>query len=223
MPENLLSMLCYSAMAYGEDFSARRYKKVLFWDSASSGVQCYIARGGSSALIAFRGSDELKDLLTCLRFSKERFIGKSKVHKGFLRAYNESGILGEIQKSLSEAPISEIFLTGHSLGAALAAICALDLARSYEKAKIRCALFGSPRIGDAAFAELFGEIFTLRTENGNDLVCRLPPKLFGFSHIGSLYHMGRPRRALSFSLADHEIKSYIKTLQKERGKLFRHD
>ena len=57
---------------------------------------------------------------------------------------------------------AQVLVTGHSLGGAVATLCAFDLARKAEELGISpsqccCITFGAPRTGNAAFAKLFNQ------------------------------------------------------------------
>ena len=55
-----------------------------------------------------------------------------------------------IQSNLTEA--KNVYITGHSLGGALASLTALMVS---QLGCIHCVTFGSPRVGDVEFANLF--------------------------------------------------------------------
>ena len=68
-------------------------------------------------------------------------------------------------------------VTGHSLGAALATLYADRIADMHSV----CYTFGSPRVGDKQLIENMN--FTCyRFRNNNDIVTRVPPELFGYTH-----------------------------------------
>ncbi|KAL1839992.1 hypothetical protein VTJ49DRAFT_955 [Mycothermus thermophilus] len=85
------------------------------------------------------------------------------VHEGFLEAFEDliegepnrlrSAILGLTDGS----PPQRIEVCGHSLGGALATLCALWCRRQWPKAKLVCVTLGSPRVGNTAFARRFND------------------------------------------------------------------
>src|SRR5262249_54451343 len=81
-----------------------------------------------------------------------------------------------------------VWLTGHSLGAALATLAAARWAAGHRVQGLYT--FGSPRVGNAAFAATVpGPCY--RFVNNNDVVTRLPPPgLFaGYRHVGVLKYI----------------------------------
>ncbi|WP_438022425.1 lipase family protein [Sorangium sp. So ce233] len=92
--------------------------------------------------------------------------------------------------------LEALYITGHSLGAAMAVLAAARLFTDGKYGDVRRFLrgvytFGQPMVGDAAFAaraeELFGDRF-FRFVYANDIVPRLPPLSTGhFAHFGKAY------------------------------------
>lgn len=109
-----------------------------------------------------------------------------------LLAYDD--ITKQVALLLHDNPKAKLFITGHSLGGALATLYAtmLNYTGETEIASKLSAVytFGQPRIGDADFAEyasehLAGKYF--RVVYCNDLVPRVPfdNDLFAFKHFGN--------------------------------------
>jgi hypothetical protein len=134
------------------------------------------------------------------------------VHAGFLAAYRSvrAEILQLLDIMLKEGQGLDvcdgvvdsthdkgwvIYLTGHSLGGALSTLCSYDLAsRSESGWRRRQALppssivnytYGSPRVGNRAFAMAFNDLVPncWRVVNNNDAVTSVP-RLLGYSHVG---------------------------------------
>ena len=78
-------------------------------------------------------------------------------------------------------------MTGHSYGAALAILCAVDLEYNYPFKDYEVIVFGCPRVGNKAFKDSYNlRIFkTLRVETRNDFITKLPFKFLGYEHVGS--------------------------------------
>jgi hypothetical protein len=146
---------------------------------------------GDMTILAFRGTESSVREDWSTNFSHE-FVefnslpGASKyyVHKGFSAALDLvwPDVLAQVKRS--KGPI---FITGHSLGGALATLTALRLMLLNDPNVKVAALytFGSPRVGDDRFANLFN---TLREKRGlklrryvnnNDLVAMIPDRAIG--------------------------------------------
>jgi hypothetical protein len=113
------------------------------------------------------------------------------VHEGFKCALD--AVWGELRDELLEhgRQRRSIWMTGHSLGAALATLAADRLGGVQA-----LYTFGSPRVGDRAFADDF-HVPTYRFVHHRDIVTRVPP--FGpyqgkdgrgdYVHVGTLEYI----------------------------------
>lgn len=131
------------------------------------------------------------------------------VHEGFKQALNS--VWDEIAAELSGLGNVPLFYTGHSLGAALATLAAT---RHAPKAIYT---FGSPRVGNQAFARTLAGIPIYRVVDDEDIVATQPPDWLGFVHVGVthllkeapedvlLSHLSVPPK----SLADHAPVNYL--------------
>lgn len=191
-------------------------------DDPESGVQCYIRKYGDMLCITFRGSDSGRDWKTNLAFSKQTVpygnaASPIRVHSGFISAYKSPRVRGVIHGMMSP-DIRRVRVMGHSLGAALAALCALDLEYNFPDRDYEALLFGAPRIGNGAFKKSYNKRVpkTLRVENGNDIVTKLPLSVMGYRHAGALLHIGPPRIFCALSAQDHYPHAYYGNLFSKR-------
>ena len=147
-------------------------------------TQCYIASNERFAFVAFRGS-EIKlregesdpsyifaDWLANFDFLPEKWEQGGNVHRGFKAAIIE--VWSDLDDYISRLKKNnrKIWITGHSLGAALATLAAagnLSVQGLYT--------FGSPRVGDLEFKAHF-TTNTYRFVNNNDIVTRVPPRQY---------------------------------------------
>eukprot|EP00195_Chlamydomonas_chlamydogama_P017386 CAMPEP_0202911722 /NCGR_PEP_ID=MMETSP1392-20130828/55737_1 /ASSEMBLY_ACC=CAM_ASM_000868 /TAXON_ID=225041 /ORGANISM="Chlamydomonas chlamydogama, Strain SAG 11-48b" /LENGTH=78 /DNA_ID=CAMNT_0049602339 /DNA_START=20 /DNA_END=252 /DNA_ORIENTATION=- len=60
-----------------------------------------------------------------------------------------------IQALLQQHPDASLYVTGHSMGGALAQLCALDARFYLNISEVHSLTFGSPRVGNVAFQQLF--------------------------------------------------------------------
>ena len=110
--------------------------------------------------------------------------GGPRVHAGFFQMYRRVYKRLELQvmQLVMESP-RPIFLTGHSLGGALANLAALHLAARLRLGRTSLLLttFGAPKAGDAAFAQLLDFLVPVhfRVTNSGDFVPRLPVARLG--------------------------------------------
>lgn len=77
-----------------------------------------------------------------------------KVHRGFFASYSSVSktILRDVAKLKSQYPESKLVTTGHSLGGALAILCAAELMHTFGKVDY-VYTFGQPRVGNKKFAD----------------------------------------------------------------------
>lgn len=160
-------------------------------------------------VIAFRGTEpgQLKDLGADLDiwqndtedsgFSE----GWGDLHRGFLNAYLsvEAGLLIERLKDLEGQGVG-IWLTGHSLGGAVATVFAARILDEIDKGMDinlkGLYTFGSPRVGDSDFVAKFNEHATREKVNigrvryDEDLVTKIPGVLFGYRHVKTMVLLG---------------------------------
>jgi predicted lipase len=78
-----------------------------------------------------------------------------KVHEGFLTHYNglRAGIKAALDNILT-SNITNIVITGHSLGGANANLAVADLSQKFPTKKFDLMTFGAPRVGNLNFASL---------------------------------------------------------------------
>jgi subtilisin family serine protease len=148
-------------------------------------TQAFVASKNDSLILSFRGTDSLTDWLADLTLlpSQQPY---GTVHLGFVNAYHS--LHDQILNALGDfnAGAKRLWLTGHSLGGALAAIAVTEL---HDHASIAgCYTFGQPRTGKANFVDAIVQRLPnrfFRFVNNDDLVTRLPP---GYKHVGTLLH-----------------------------------
>lgn len=121
-----------------------------------------------------------------------RWLLHEQVHRGFLAAY--MSIRPRLVAALDELILAtrprhrSLFVTGHSMGGALATLCALDMRTRYDRAlrMLRCVTLASPRVGDYRFSRLFDRLVphALRLVVARDVVPGLPKFFCLFKHTG---------------------------------------
>lgn len=118
---------------------------------------------------------------------EEKHFKRARIHKGFANAYRSvAPRIVSIVKGLLKRQHRPICITGHSLGGALAILCGLDfsLQRTFKKDEILLSTFGTPRVGNVAFADVYENAVpsSWRIVVAPDMVARLPK--VGYRHVG---------------------------------------
>ncbi len=183
-----------------EDFVKMRFQKaglpeVEYFTGKST--QCYVAHNNDFVIVAFRGTesrkregkDDIRDIVEDIKADADiRLVDsgkKGKVHRGFNEALDE--IWDELSAYIHDLHNKgrDVWITGHSLGAALATLAAFR----FHPVK-GLYTFGSPRVGDSGFCKNY-PVTSYRFENNNDIVCKVPPPMPGlYSHVGKLKYIG---------------------------------
>jgi hypothetical protein len=125
-------------------------------------------------ILAFRGteSNSIKDIKADAKAKSTECETGGRIHSGFKEAFEQTAI--DIQTTLDEAPYNSLplFISGHSLGGALATIATKKL--THQAGIAACYTFGSPRVGDEDWIEnIRSPIY--RLVNAADCVTMLPP------------------------------------------------
>ena len=160
-----------------------------------TGLQGFVAGGRQAVVVAFRGSVEWIDWLVDLNFLQRdgaTFGVAGRIHGGF--ADTLLSVWPELERAVydysREGQI--IWLTGHSMGGALATLAATRLARlGYALGPLYT--FAAPRSGDEAFGRDALEKLRsrhYRIVNDRDLVPRLPPTAGAAAMFSALIPFG---------------------------------
>ncbi|EJT98309.1 lipase [Dacryopinax primogenitus] len=153
---------------------------VAYYPSAGAAV---VAHQGTNTASLDSWIDDLSFMLVDI--DQTYFPGTSglEVHEGFQSTFESTAasVLSGVQTAISSHGATQVYVVGHSLGAAIALFDALYL---HEKVNVTITvrLFGLPRVGSQAFANYvdsnLGGLY--HVTNDNDIVPRLPSTDFGF-------------------------------------------
>eukprot|EP00475_Leptophrys_vorax_P043490 TRINITY_DN838_c0_g1_i3.p1 TRINITY_DN838_c0_g1~~TRINITY_DN838_c0_g1_i3.p1 ORF type:complete len:198 (-),score=35.22 TRINITY_DN838_c0_g1_i3:117-710(-) len=146
-------------------------------------------------VVAFRGTKgrSIQDWIDNARFTKQTAIfggNSTSVHSGFLESYtrHRDAVYQAVMSLTNDYPGVPVVVTGHSLGGALAAICAMDVHYNFDVRDVYLINFGSPRVGDYAFSSLFQNGLkgrSWRVTHDHDIVPHVPIEAMDFHHIGT--------------------------------------
>ncbi len=214
-------------------FKALGYKIIQFFDI--EGAQAYLLTNGTITVLSFRGTEvtEKSDVLADLKAGKNVEACGGKVHVGFKGEINK--LWPSITAALEANP-GNIYVTGHSLGAAMATIAASRM----QDRVTALITFGSPRVGNAEFVKSL-TVDHYRVQNNCDDVTKVPFMLMGFAHHGTHRYMNftgefrdltpwqqikdmarsrlkaRAKGQKYIGVFDHMMANYIAKLEKLRG------
>jgi triacylglycerol lipase len=169
--------------------------RVHLLEDRHSDTQVFVALGAEqTAFVAFRGTqpDSWRDIRNDLRFLRLPWLGKAWVHRGFRGAYDSRSasrpainLRAELRGLIAGLAPKAIVTTGHSLGGALATLFASD----HPAAEL--VTFGSPLVGNAAFAALFEGRAVRRYRQCADFVTRIPFEWIGYHPLPGLRYINR--------------------------------
>lgn len=184
----------------------------------------YILESPEQIIIAFRGTSTTIDWVSDMIASQKRFNyipEDTLTHRGFTDIYASArlGIIAALSRMSTD---KSLFITGHSLGAALATLCAIDMAVNTPYTSPHLYTYGSPRVGDPSFTNVFKQYVqnTYRYANIFDIVTHAPPSIYKlprrekkyyYQHVQSLSSMTFANGSIS---ANHIISSYFRDLSK---------
>ena len=191
----LMAKLCVEGYTNVKNYNVSQFNMELVTtiNNTKTDIQGFIAKEGKKLIIVFRGANTMKDYLRDVDIffknypPSKRFFFKPKVHKGFFDGY--LSVKEEIVKTLTSHPeVEKMYITGHSMGAALAVYCAIDLQRQfkYKKSVIGLYTFGCPEVGNGSFIKRFKKHIksSYRLVNDEDIVTKI--NLPGLTHVPTM-------------------------------------
>jgi triacylglycerol lipase len=158
-------------------FKGEGFRKHVFLEN--DGAQCHVIWNDKEVVLCFRGTEpgEFSDIKADLNALPDRANnGHGWVHNGFQEEVNK--IWEAILEQLEPHADKDLYITGHSLGGAMATIATSRLGD-----RVKCLYtFGSPRAGTRSFVNSFSHIPHYRFVNNNDVVPKVPFAFLGYRH-----------------------------------------
>lgn len=190
-----------------------------FSDDSTTDADCYtfvIKENDASALVlAYRGTSSWQDCMCDAHLHQtvldDSLFPGAEVHCGFCGQFMA---LRKHTDSVVTAWHGDVICIGHSLGA-IATIAALIYTATN---KTRLYTFGSPRIGNTAFASFVeSRVKEIHRVVASDDPIYKVPMSFDYTHAGAEQHIGKtdthPAVPLFTDIQDHDLaKSYIPLL-----------
>ena len=161
----------------------------------------FVANGHGATIVAFAGTDPLAvgNWITNFTFGPRA----REAHFGFEAAVH--AVWDELCVALRSRPTQPLFITGHSLGGALAVIAAERAARELNILATGIYTFGAPRVAAAGFFDAYKAAGlaerTYRLVHGHDVIATIPPSRLGFRHVGRMLVCDRSGRFASAGLS----------------------
>jgi triacylglycerol lipase len=163
----------------------------------------FIATTGEEIFVVFRGTDTIDEWIKDAEFFQVPYTfvpDGGKTEEGFTKVYNSihESIVDKVNDLIESENFTTLFVTGHSLGAALATLAIPELIENTAFSQPIMYNFASPRVGDATFMRLYDSLIdnSLRVYNTRDEVPTLPPRFLGYTHVktGTAIVFGKPIR-----------------------------
>lgn len=231
-----LSMIAYNDQdEAGRAGEAIGLADVTFYDR--DGSQAYRLRNDHDCVIVCRGTEpnQWNDIRADANATSVVAETIGRVHGGFKQEVDDLWPMLETALMGNDQPL---WFCGHSLGGAMATICAGRCMLSHINSNPRqLYTYGSPRVGDKTYVN-YVHLDHFRFVHNNDIVTRMPPVFMGFRHAGREIYIDRHgqlrnagwlgkqrdrwkgflRGLMSFKidhLCDHSIHAYIDALNQE--------
>jgi triacylglycerol lipase len=207
---------------------SRRFDRRIWAPLPTTDTKGLVLTGDHAVILAFAGTDPLSFANWITDFDWVPKCGD--LHTGFRMAvdvaWNDSREAA--QRAAQEG--LRLYITGHSLGAALAALTANRLQSELGIVADAVYAFGMPRAGGPGLVAEYGVNLGMRTfrfVHGSDIVPTVPPPQLGFQHVGRPLFCGRydkftpPPSDDCSSNAPLPADAALTTLREEIGNLLR--
>lgn len=193
----------------------------------------FIVKNNNDIFIAWKGTSNLEEWIQDVKFEQTScpFLkDTNKVELGFSELYSTgNGIKNPSPREIcmnlleQEENIQTVYVTGHSLGGALAVINALDISENMALKPVVYTVAG-PKTGNHSFAFTYNQLIknSWRIVNSHDEVPKLPPTScppilheYYYEHVNHAYMITFGN---CWSLPhNHSLKNYMKKLESLKG------
>jgi triacylglycerol lipase len=177
-----VALLAYSGDANLKDYLAQ-WQLTDVRILSGGNTQGFVARQDGAVFVAFRGTEPVqsRDWLSDVEYQPRSLLSSipGMVHSGFAAALvSVMRPMCEAVRELAKGARPRVFITGHSLGGALAVLGAAVLEFDQKCPVTAVYTFGQPRVSDQEFARAYDARLgttTFRYVNDFDIVPHLPP------------------------------------------------
>ncbi len=186
------------------------------YQTEENGADWAYRRENARLTVFFQHSHGLIDWLNNMDFASAPYKDMTprwRCHSGFLRAWKS--LMPRLEGLLLDPNIEDIRIVGYSHGAALAVLCHeyCWFRREDLREKLLGLGYGCPRVlygcVPPELAQRWERFYVIR--NIEDIVTHLPPRGFGYCHVGNLVEIGKTGR---YSAIDaHRPEHYLAELK----------
>jgi len=179
------------------------------------GAQAYSFISDTDHVIACRGTEpnQWNDVKADINAQTAVAETIGRVHRGFKKEVDDLWPI--LEKTLLNNTKS-LWFSGHSLGGAMATICAGRCLLSHISSNPKQVYtYGSPRVGNKPYVN-HAKLDYYRWVNNNDLVTRVPPVWFGYHHSGQEMYLdanGKIRKLTPFQRGKDRSRGFLKGLR----------
>ncbi len=182
---------------------------------------CYHNPSEKITVLAFNGTSNAADWRTDMDFTlvqdnlhpnKKEKLDLSKIHRGFRNSYLtlQKNVEYMIKKYNLKTKEGGWYITGHSLGAAIATLVAYNQHKNFNS-QPHVYTFGQPRIGNQAFSRKVNDLYlygAYRITNTSDIISSIPPPIWfnnTYDHVFQEYQFS--------DNTDHYSQNHIQSYQ----------
>lgn len=178
----------------------------------------YTEKRGRTLYLYFEPSNGEIDWLNNLDFPSRPYRDMKDrwyCHRGFLRVWK--ALEPHLADCIADKSIREIRITGYSHGGAIALLCHEYCRFHRPDCRTQTYSFGAPRIVWGKPGETVMERFEGYTgvRNGKDIVTHLPPRIWGYRHVGSRLNLADPEH--NGPVRAHTPAAYLASLSAMEG------
>jgi triacylglycerol lipase len=218
--QRALVMAELAMISYNDEAEAQRAAAAIGFSETqlfdNDGSQAYRFRNEHDCVIAYRGTEptEWNDIRADAKASLAVLGSIGKVHSGF---NGEVDDVWPLMEDMLRDNTQPAWFCGHSLGAAMATICAYRCKQSAISTNPEeLHTFGSPRVGNKQYLG-HATLQHYRWVHNNDIVTRVPPVWMGYRHGGDEIYLdmhGRIRRLTGLQRSRDRWRGFVQGLLK---------
>ena len=190
-----------------------------YYNDNKTDVRYYLLYNNKKINVCFRGTKNFNNLLINFNIYPKKFNNNIKIHSGYLNQYLnlKNNIIYDINNICYYNNITDVIISGHSMGGALAMIASLDLYEYFKNKNIsiKCYTFGTPKFANYAFNHEYHKYInnSYRFINKFDYTEKIF-MIFNYSHTNNAIYLKSNYKNFLNYYNNHKINTYIINLLK---------